>query len=83
MSDSIDKLKQGQTLTEPQRAALAKDNIKVSEDAHRLAADHRARDIDAGLATPPVQSLAESIKKKLLDNDFKDNKRPITTKKYD
>lgn len=46
----------------PEEEAKAKENEKITAEAHRLAAEHRARE-DNGV--PLVQSLAESIKSKL------------------
>lgn len=50
-------------MTEAEREQQAKDNIAATNEAHRLAAEHRAQ--DARNEPPLVQSLANSIKEKL------------------
>lgn len=45
------------------KEAMAKANIAETEEAHRLAAEHRAR--DAQNEPPLINALADSIKSKL------------------
>jgi hypothetical protein len=60
----------GQLLTEEQKAKLAKDNQVETAEAHRLAADQRARDIAEGKGEPVVKTVADSLKEKLVNEDF-------------
>lgn len=61
-------------MTDSEKEARAKANIEATNEAHRLAAEHIARDLIAGKKEPPVvQSVADSIREKLLREEF--NKR--------
>lgn len=62
MSDSINSIRPGTPLTDAQKDQLAKDNAQSSADAHRMAADQRARD---ERESPLVQTIADSVKGKL------------------
>lgn len=71
MTDSLSEIKPGQPMTEEQRLALGKDNAKASEEAQRLAAEHKARDMEAGGNEKPVQqSVADSVRQKLEREEF-------------
>lgn len=58
-----DPLVQGQQITDKQRQDLADSNRKETEEAQRLAAEHRASDERNGI--PTERAIAESIKEKL------------------
>lgn len=68
MSDVLNEIKPGQEMSPEQKEKLAKSNETASNEAMRLAAEARAR--DAGLPQVNV-SVADSIKDKLLREDFK------------
>lgn len=70
MSDIINELKPGQPLTQEQKEQLAKDNIAASAEAHRLAAEHNARDIAEGRGEPAVKVVADLLKSKLEREEF-------------
>jgi len=66
MDDILNTIQPGQTLSEKDRVALAKANTEESEMAHRLAAEHRARDVaTGGVEQPIIQSVADSVLDKL------------------
>ena len=66
MTDAINEVVPGQPMSEEQRAALAKSNIEASNEALRLAAEHRARDLAAGGQEKPiVAAVADSVLEKL------------------
>ena len=65
MSDPINEIRPGQPMTDKQKEEMAHANAKSTAEAHKLAADHRAR--DAQNEPPLVNVLADSIKKKLED----------------
>lgn len=66
MSDIISEIKPGQPLSDKQREELAKANAESSAEAHRLAAEHRARDMaQGGNEAPVAQVVAGSILEKL------------------
>ena len=67
MTDELKNVKPGQTLTDAQKEALAKSNLEATSEAHRLAAEHRARD-ERG--KPVTQDVADSIKQKLEKEEF-------------
>jgi len=59
-------------MTDNEKEAKAKANAEATNEAYRLAAERTARDIISGRKEiPVVQSVAESIKEKLLTEDFK------------
>ena len=60
----------GQQLTPEQKEKLAKENIVLTEEAQRLAADQRTRDVAEGRGEPPVQTVANLLKDKLEKEDF-------------
>ncbi len=60
----------GVQLTAEQKEKLAKENAIETAEAHRLAAEHRAQDVQSGAAVPPVQAVADSLKEKLANEDF-------------
>ncbi len=66
----INNLKPGETMTAEQKAKLAKENAAESTEAHRLAAEHRARDVAEGKGEPAVAAVAGLLKKKLETEDF-------------
>lgn len=70
MSDSLNEIKPGQPLTEEQKEKLAKENAEITNDAHRLAAEHRAHDIAEGKGEPAVAAVAGLIKKQLENEEF-------------
>jgi hypothetical protein len=56
----------GKQLTDKEKMALADENARLTADAHKMAADHIARDALAGGAQPPViQTIASSVLEKL------------------
>ena len=75
--DSINEIKPGETLTPEQKAKLAKDNMVASADAHKMAAEQRARDIAEGRGEPAVGAVANLLKKKLENEEFQKNERGI------
>lgn len=71
MTDKLNEIKPGVPLTDKDKEALAKSNAESSAEAHRLAAEQRARDNAAnGNEKPPIQSVADSIKTKLEREEF-------------
>lgn len=70
MTDLINNLEPGKEITPEQKAKLAKENLAISTDAHKLATEHRARDVQEGRGEPAVQTVASLIKKKLVNEDF-------------
>ena len=68
--DEINNLQPGQSLTPEQKIALASSNLKETTEAHRLAAEHRARDIAEGRGEPPVNAIASLLKGKLEREEF-------------
>lgn len=69
MTDPINEIRPGAALSDKQKADLAKANAQATAEAHRLAAEHRAREM--GEATKPIdQTLADSIKGKLEREEF-------------
>jgi len=68
----IDNVIPGQAMNEAQRAALAVENAKVSEEAHAMAAEARQRDSASGLAEPSVTTVANAIKSKLEREEFQE-----------
>ena len=75
MTNLLNEIKPGTPVTEEQKKKLAKENADSTTEAHRLAAEHRARDIEEGKGEPAVQTVASLIKKKLENDDFQENKR--------
>jgi len=71
MSDPLKDITPGQQLTPEQKEKLAKENASISDEAHRLAAEHRARDIAEGKGEPAVAAVANLIKKQLENEEFK------------
>ena len=69
------EIKPGEQLTPEQKIALSKENVELSTDAHRLAAEHRARDVAEGRGEPAVTAVAGLLKKKLEGEEFEANKR--------
>lgn len=66
MADAINDLVPGQPMSDAQKEALAKSNMETSAEAHRQAAEHRARDLQNGGNDAPVtQVVADSILDKL------------------
>lgn len=70
----INKIKPGEKLTEGQKEKLAKENVTASTDAHKLAAEHRARDVVEGRGEPAVQTVASLLKGKLERGEFQKKK---------
>ena len=71
MADKINEIVPGRQLSEEEKSALMKSNIEASSEAQRLAAEHRARDMaEKGNEKPLAQSVADSIKDKLVREDF-------------
>lgn len=70
MSDIINTIQPGKPLTDTDKEALAKANAEATAEAHRLAAEHRAREAASGHQPPAVMSVAESIKSKLSNEEF-------------
>ena len=70
MTDSINDIRPGQVLSPEQKEKLAKDNLAASSEAQRLAAEHRARDIQTGKGEPVVKTVAELLKEKLVREEF-------------
>ena len=66
----INNIKPGETMTPEQKAKLAKENVAESAEAHRLAAEHRQRDIAEGKGEPAVTAVAGLLKKKLENEEF-------------
>lgn len=65
-TDPLSSLTPGQPIPDAERAALAKANAESSAEAHRLAAEHAARDqAERGHEAPVAQVVAESIREKL------------------
>lgn len=71
MTDALDNVKPGETLSPEQRAALAKSNADMSADAHRQAAEQMERDRQEGRGEPIVASVADSLKRKLQIGDIR------------
>lgn len=78
MTDSINNIVPGTPVTDEQKKKLAKDNTDATTDAHRLAAEHRQRDIDAGRGEPAVNAVAGLIQKKLENDEFEQPPQPPT-----
>jgi len=53
----------GQALTDAQRIALGEENMRITEEAHKMAADRRA--FDDSENTPVYISIALSISEKM------------------
>jgi len=71
MSDKINELKPGVSLSESDKKALADENAKATAEAHRMAAEARARDMEnGGNPATLVNDVAGSIRNKLVNNDF-------------
>lgn len=66
----LSTIKPGETLTPEQKEKLAKENAKVSEEAHRLAAEQRANDLKEGKVEPVVKTVADALKDKLVNENF-------------
>ncbi len=60
----------GKELTPEQKEKLAKENVEVSAEAQRLAAEHRAIDQIEGKNEPPVKIIADLLKEKLVNEEF-------------
>lgn len=60
----------GQKLTDKEKAALAADNERISNDAQQAAADQLERDRAEGRVRPVVQDVAESVRRKLEGEEF-------------
>lgn len=75
MSDSINEIKPGVPVTDEQKKALAKSNAESTAEAQRLAAEHRARDVEEGKGEPAVATVANIIKGKLEREEFQPNDR--------
>lgn len=56
--------------SEKDKEALTKANIEETKNAHQLAAEQRQRDIAAG-EKQPVVAVADSIRQKLENEEFK------------
>ena len=46
------------------------ENTDATTEAHRLAAEHRQRDIETGIGEPAVKAVAGLIQKKLENEEF-------------
>lgn len=66
----LGSIKPGEQLTPEQKEKLAKENVTVTAEAQRLAAEHRARDFAEGKGEPAVKAVAEILKEKLAKEDF-------------
>lgn len=71
MSDPINNIVPGQEITDTQKEQLRQSNAAESAEAHRLAAEQQARDRAEGRAEPPINSIANMLKKKLEIGDIK------------
>lgn len=60
----------GKELTPEQKEKLAKENVEVSAETQRLAAEHRAADQIEGKNEPPVKVIADLLKEKLVNEEF-------------
>ena len=66
MTDKLNEVKPGQPLSEKDKEALAKSNAEMTAEAHRLAAEHRARDMEqGGNPATVVNDVAASVLEKL------------------
>lgn len=66
MTDAINAVVPGQPMSEADREALRKSNIEASNEALRLAAEHRARDMaEKGNEKPVLAAVADSVREKL------------------
>ena len=70
MTDPINNLTPGTPLTPEQKEAMAKANVESSTEAHRLAAEQQERDRQECRGEPPVQTIANMLKKKLEIGDI-------------
>lgn len=50
------------TIRTPEQEVKAKENERITKEAHEMAAQHRARDVQS---VPLIQTVADSIKDKL------------------
>lgn len=66
----LSTLKPGEQLTPEQKKKLAVENAAETAEAHRLAAEHRAHDMQEGKGETPIKVIAESLKDKLEREDF-------------
>lgn len=73
MTDPINNIRPGAPLTDKQKEELAKANAEASAEAHRMAADQRARD---ERERPVGQVVADSIKDKLQREEFQGTPAP-------
>lgn len=62
MPDPINTLQPGAPMSQAQKDEMARANAASSEEAHRMAANHRAQDM---AERPVVQTVADSILEKL------------------
>lgn len=61
----------GQPMDDEQKRQMAKFNAEESAKAHELAAQHKARDLEAGgHGAPTVVAVADMLKKKLENNEI-------------
>ena len=66
----------GIPVTEEQKKKLAEENVAETNEAQRLAAEHRARDIAEGKGEPAVKIVADALKDKLEKEEFSANPVP-------
>ena len=69
----------GKELTPEQKEKLAKENLASTQEAERLAAEARERDIQQGKGEPVVNTIAESLKEKLENKEFQTTPAPDIT----
>lgn len=60
----------GKELTPEQKEKLRVENAKASTEAHAMAADQRARDLQEGKAGAAVPAVADMLKAKLVNEEF-------------
>ena len=66
MTDVPNSIQPGVQLSEKDREALAKENLEISNEAQRLASEHRARDMaEKGNEKPVLVEVADSVLEKL------------------
>lgn len=77
MTDKINDITPGVALTDADKAELAKSNAEISAEAHRLAAEHRARDMqNEGNPNTVAHDVASSIRSKLQREEFNGTPTP-------
>lgn len=67
----LSSIKPGEQLTPEQKEKLAKENVAETTEAHRLATEQRTKDIAEGRGEPAVKAVADALKDKLVNKEFK------------